>query len=177
MDVDEVQIFVLLYADDTFILTECDEDMQNLLMQHINIAVILTLFQNKSFDLLQGKVVPKVVPKKLFQNKSFDLLQGKVLKSSVMFINNSQVEKVDSSSSLGVIFEYIKTFKLTIKNNVVKSNRVLFKWRAETSGLEFAIQTKLPLFDSNSLPILTYGCEVWGYELFEQIKKIFRNFL
>ena len=49
--------------------------------------------------------------------------------------------------------------------------------RAGTSGHELAIQTKLHLFDSIILPILTYGCEFWGHELYEQIEIFYRNFL
>ena len=37
--------------------------------------------------------------------------------------------------------------------------------------------TKLHLFDSIILPILTHGCEVWGHEIFEPIEIFFRNFL
>ena len=54
---------------------------------------------------------------------------------------------------------------------------MLFKLSAETSGHELAIQKKLHLFDSISLRIITYGCEVWVHELFEQIEIFHRNFL
>ena len=68
-------------------------------------------------------------------------------------------------------------FQLTIKNNVDKAKKALFKLRAETSGHELATQKKLHLFDSIILPILTYGCEVWGHELYKQIEIFYRNFL
>ena len=103
--------------------------------------------------------------------------RGKVRESSGMFINNSPIERVDSFSYLGIIFKYNNSFQLTIKNNVDKAKKVLFKLRAETSGHELGIQAKLHLFDSIIALILTYGCEVWGYELFEQIEIFHRNFL
>ena len=68
---------------------------------------------------------------------------------------------------LGVILKYNNSFQLTIKINVDKAKKALFKLRAETSGHEIAIQTKLHLFGSIILPILRYGCEVRGCEHFE----------
>ena len=57
---------------------------------------------------------------------------------------------------LGVIFKYNNTFRLTIKNNVDKAKKALFKLRAETSGHELAIQTKLHLFDSDATILERY---------------------
>ena len=94
-----------------------------------------------------------------------------------MFVNNSPLERVDSFCYLEVIFKYNNTFQLTIKNKIDKAKKALFKLRAETSGYELAIQTKLHLFDSIILLILTYGCEVWGHELYEQIEIFYRKFL
>ena len=76
--------------------------------------------------------------------------------------------RVDSFSYLGVILKYNNTVQLTIKNYVDKAKKMLFKLRAETTGHELAIQTKLHLFDSIDLPILTYCCEIWGQERFER---------
>ena len=87
------------------------------------------------------------------------------------------MERVDSFCYLGVIFKCNNTFQLLIKNNVDKAKKALFKLRAETSGHELAIQTKLHLFNSIILPILTYGCEEWGHELYEQIENFYWNFL
>ena len=158
-DVDEEEIFALLYADDTNILTESEEDMQKALNAAYQYCSNFNIQINCS------------------KTKYMIFSRGKVRKSSGMFINNSPIERVDSFSYLGLIFKYNNTFQLTIKNNVDKAKKVLFKLRAETSGHELGIQTKLHLFDSIIAPILTYGCEVWGYELFEQIEIFHRNFL
>ena len=157
LDVDE-KIFALLYADDTIILTESENDIRKAssaayqYCRNFNIRINCSKTNNMIFS------------------------RGKVRKSTVMFINNSPIERVDSFCYLGVVFKYNNTFQLTIKNNVDKAKKALFKLRAETSGHELAIQTKLHLFDSIVLPILTYGCEVWGNELYEQIESFHRNF-
>ena len=159
LDVDEEKIFALLYADDTIILTESENDMQKALNAACQYCSNFNIRINCS------------------KTKYMIFSRGKVRKSTVMFINNSPIERVDSFCYLGVIFKYNNTFQLTIKNNVDKAKKALFKLRAETSGHELAIQTKLHLFDLIVLPILTYGCEVWGHEPYEQIESFHRNFL
>ena len=57
-----------------------------------------------------------------------------------------------------------------MENNIDKAKKVLFKLKSETGGHELAIHTNLHLFDSIIVPILTYGCEVWGHERFEEIE-------
>ena len=39
------------------------------------------------------------------------------------------------------------------------------------------LKFKLNLFDHTVLPILTYSCEVWGYENLEMIEKVHNDFL
>ena len=43
--------------------------------------------------------------------------------------------------------------------------------------VDLEIETKLHLFDTMDLPILIYGCEVWGFDEIEQIEVFHRNFL
>ena len=91
-----------------------------------------------------------------------------------MFVKESPIERVDSFCCLGVIFKYNNTFQLAIKHNFEKAQ---FKMLVETSDYHIAIETDLHMFDSMILPILTYGCDVWGYKNLEQIEVYHRFFL
>ena len=103
--------------------------------------------------------------------------RGKNRKAIPIFVNDSPIERVDNVCYLGVSFQYNNTFQLAIKHNIDKAKKALFKMLVETSDYHIAIGTKLHMFDSMILPILTYGCEVWGYEYLEQIEVYHRYFL
>ena len=78
--------------------------------------------------------------------------RGNIRKSTVMFINNSLIERVDSFC----YFQVQQHLSTNNKNNVDKAKKAIFKMRAETSGHELEIQTKLHLFDSIILPMAAY---------------------
>ena len=42
--------------------------------------------------------------------------------------------------------------------------------------VSFDISTKLSLFDSMIVPILTYGCEVWGVYNYKEVNKLHIRF-
>ena len=153
------KLFVLLYADDTILLAESEKDMQKALE-----AASLYCSEN-NLKINCGKT------------KYMIFSRGKVRKAIPMFVNDSPIERVDSFCYLGVIFKYNNTFQLAIKHNIDKAKKALFKMLVETSDYHIAIETKLHMFDSMILPILTYGCEVWGYENLEQIEVYHRFFL
>ena len=94
-----------------------------------------------------------------------------------MYINGHVIERVDSFCYLGVVFKYNNTFQLAIKNNVAKAKKALFKITSETAGHNLSVASKLHLLDLLIIPILLYGCEVWGYGNLDHLEIFHRNFL
>ena len=45
------------------------------------------------------------------------------------------------------------------------------------NNLDIPIDLQLKLFDHTVLPILSYACEVWGYENLDLIEKVHNDFL
>ena len=58
-----------------------------------------------------------------------------------------------------------------------KARKALFKLKSFATKVNLSTQVMLHLFDHTILPILLYGCEIWGYENIEQIEVFHRNFL
>ena len=64
-----------------------------------------------------------------------------------------------------------------MKRNIEMTKKALLKIDILMSKKDIQERTRLHLFDSLILPILLYGCELWGYEKIEQIEVFHRNFL
>ena len=149
----------LLYADDTLLLSETEEDMQQALDATLKYCI-------------QNKMTINVS-----KTKYMICSRGKIRKQSTLYINRTAIERVDTFCHLGVVVKYNNTFQAAMKNNVDKAKKALFKLDDLMSKIDLEIDTKLHLFDVMIKPILRYGCEVWGHEDIEQIEVFHRNFL
>ena len=154
-----LNLLVLLYADDTILLTESEEDMQKVL------ETVSDYCRSSNLKINCGKT------------KYMIFSRGKVRNAMSMYINGHVIERVDSFCYLGVVFKYNNTFQLAIKNNVAKAEKAHFKITSETAGHNLSVVSKLHLLDSLIIPIPLYGCEVWGYEHLDHLEIFHRNFL
>jgi hypothetical protein len=64
-----------------------------------------------------------------------------------------------------------------IKSLVEKGNKAMFSLLKQDRNLDLPLDCLLSAFDKMIVPILTYGCEVWGYEQLEIIEKLHLKFL
>ena len=86
---------------------------------------------------------------------------------------NLQIE--DSYSYLGVIFNYNGSFvKARAKLMDQTPKLYIVYWKLRNISIPIDLQFKL--FDILILPILTYGCEIWGYENTKQLEKLHLQF-
>ena len=84
---------------------------------------------------------------------------------------------VDSYVYLGTTFSCNGKYKEAIKKQIIQAQRALFVIKANKDLFNLPIDIMLDLFDKMILPILIYGCEIWGYENVECIDIFFRKFL
>ena len=63
------------------------------------------------------------------------------------------------------------------KHIVAPTQKVMFSVLKSSRELELPIDLQLELFDSLVLPILLYGCEIWGFENIEILEKLDLFFL
>jgi len=64
-----------------------------------------------------------------------------------------------------------------MKNHVVNpARKALFGLYTKIRNLDLSIACQLKLFDNLVVPILTYGCELWGFGDLPGIEKVHNYF-
>ena len=93
------------------------------------------------------------------------------------YINNQLLETVKEYKYLGVFFSSSGSFLNCRKYLVEIANKALFHVFTKINNLNLPIDLKIKLFDQTIVSILTYGCEVWGYENLDIIENVHCSFL
>ena len=78
---------------------------------------------------------------------------------------------------LGVIFSKNRSFYSTIKHNVDQAKKATHLLYKGIRNLNLPIDLQLKLFDHTIVPILLYGCEIWGYHNTNIIENVHNKFL
>ena len=141
-----VKLLVLLYADDTIILSNTAAGLQKLLNDLESYCTMWKLRVNgsKTKVVIFGKRKPKIKPKFMYKTEELEL--------------------VEEFKYLGVVFSCNATFKkhkMYLKDQATKA---MFALLSKGRRLKLPVDIMLDLFDKTVLPVLLYGCEVWGYE-------------
>ena len=104
--------------------------------------------------------------------------KGKSKKSYKFTFNNNKVNTVDSFKYIGVYFNYNGSFIYHKKFIFSQAQKAFFALLKKSKELELPVDILLDLFDYLVLPILTYGCVIWGYEnicILDKLHLIFLN--
>ena len=153
-----VEIFVLLYADDTVILAESKEVLQ----KNLDIFGMYCEHWKLTVNHAKSKVI--IFSKRKSRNMPHFYLQG------------NEIEIVDDYMYLGVIFNYNGSFKKAKTKLIDQARRSMFAVYKRIRNNSIPIDIQLKLFDSIVEPILLYGSEVWGFEGSSEIEKIHLQF-
>ena len=153
-----LKLFVLLYADDTVIMSESKEDMLNQ----------LTVFNDfcKKWKLKVNAEKSKVL---VFSN-------GRLPANLKFTYNNRDLEIVPNDSYLGITFSKSGSFNTSIKDLVNKGTKAMYEVLKKGRIHNLSIQCQLDIFYETVKPILLYGCETWGFgknDIIERIHQIF----
>lgn len=154
-----LRIFLLLYADDTVLISESAEGMQKMLDTFRDYC--------KEWKLNVNVEKTKVVifsKKKIAQNVKF------------MF-NDNKLDVCDSYNYLGILFHYNSNLDNTKKKLVQQAQKALYSVYYKIRNINIPIDLQLKIFDTLVRPILLYGCEVIGYEKNDNIEKVHLQFL
>ena len=136
-----MRLFTLLYADDTVLMADSPEELQNCL-NHFS-----TYCQNWK---LQINI-----------NKTKILIFGSRKKPNFQFkIDDTIIEIVDRYKYLGIVFSQSGSFLNARKHIVQQAKKAMTLFYIKTNNLDIPLDLQLKLFDHTILPILTYGCEV-----------------
>ena len=92
-------------------------------------------------------------------------------------LNGERVEVVDNYVYLGTTISYNGKYKEAIQKQVLQAQRALFVIKSRMEKYDLPFDIVMDLFDKMILPILLYGCEIWGFENIERIEVFYRKFL
>ena len=155
-----LKLYVLLYADDTIIMAESPNELQ--------------LSLNAVSDYCQTwKLKINISKTKIIR---FDKMKLKT-PVQVFWLNGEIVELVDSYVYLGTTVQSNGKFTEAIEKQMNQAHRALFGLKSKKEKFNLPIDIVLDLFDKLILPILLYGCEIWGFETLDNIEIFYRKFL
>ena len=154
-----LEIYVLLYADDTIVLAESADELQKALNAVYDYCNNWKLTVNIS----KTKVV-------IFSN-------GKVILFPAFLFGHDIVEVVYEYVYLGVKFFYNASFLPSINKQVGQAKRAFYALMNKIRSLRLPVDLCIQLFDQLVMPIMLYGCEVWGYSDINQVEILHRKFL
>ena len=92
--------------------------------------------------------------------------------------DGNAVKVVDSFKYLGVYFNTKDTFSETKVHlsEQATTTKAMFSLLKKWRQFDVPVHLMLELFDKSAVPILLYGCEVWGFENIDIIERIHLTF-
>ena len=152
-----VKLFILLHADDTIILSNTVAGLK----KSLDLKNYCTEWKLR-VNCCKTKVV-------IFEKR-------RARRQPKFLYNNEELEIVEAFKYLGVIFNYTGHFrqcKMYVKDQATKA---MFALLSKGRRLKLPIDIMLDLFDKTVVPVLLYGCEVWGYENNIVVDMVFLKF-
>lgn len=153
-----MKLFSILYADDTVLMADSPTDLQNCL----NAFAIYCKEWKLNINVAKTKV----------------LIFGARKTSHLQFnIDDHLIDIVDKYKYLGIYFSQSGSFLYARKHIVQQAKKAMILLFTRINNLDIPLDLQLKVFDHTVLPILTYACEIWGYESLEMIEKVQNDFL
>ena len=154
-----INMFMLLYADDTVLLSETPKGMQ---------TALLAMEQYCTENKLHVNVD---------KTKIMIFSRGKIRKLPIFKFEDKDVEIVYSYKYLGVIFNYNGSFMLNIKSLSDVATKAMFSLIQKGKSKCLDVDTLIHLFECTVKPILLYGSEIWGFCNIDVIERVQLRFL
>ena len=154
-----INMYTLLYADDTLVFAESPEQMQLALDEVANYC------DNWGLSINQTKT--KVV------------IFGKgLLRTNFHFkIGNMEIGTQSDYTYLGIVFNFNGRFTKAILDRITPARKAMFGLNEKAVNLLLPPDIHINLFEKMISPIFLYGCEIWGYGNIEPIEVFFRKFI
>ena len=154
-----ISIFLLMYADDTVLISETSEGLQSMLDA-------LCSYNNEwklSLNVSKTKIV-------VFRNG------GVLRENDKWFYHGNEIEVVNEFNYLGLLFNYNGKFSKTQKHGADQGRKANFALSAKLKNHCFNVETQLSVFDTYVNSILNYGSEVWGLHKAPDVEKVHSSF-
>ena len=155
----DVQIFMLLFADDTVLFSYSIEGLQILLNKLHDYCTEWNITVNTK------KTVAMLCKK------------GPGIEQLNLFYNNEKLDVVNKFTYLGVTMTSNGTFFQTQNRLSEQALKAIFSLNSLFDKLPLKISEKMKLFQSMIIPIFNYGSEIWGFHKGPDIEKVHLKFL
>ena len=153
-----LEMYVMLYADDTIIMSNNAESFQACLDTFHTYCIDWRLTVNES----KTKIL-------IFGASKTDNFSFK--------FGETTLEFVDTYKYLGTVFSKSGSFLNARKHVLEQAKKAMYLLKIRIKNLDLPIDLQLKLFDNTILPILTYGSEIFGFEDCKMLEIIQNNFL
>ncbi|XP_073842692.1 uncharacterized protein [Musca autumnalis] len=154
-------IKILLYADDIVLLADSPKELQ------------------KMINALEQYCFQWSLKVNLAKSKIMVFRKGTRVPANLNFYYNSQViEIVNNYKYLGVDVAYNLSFKKHLRNKLSASKIAInSSWSNYIKNPKISHLNKLKIFESCSKSIMCYADQIWGYERYDDVEKLFRFFI
>jgi hypothetical protein len=153
-----LKLLILLYADDTVIVSDNPSDFQNILNNF-----------NEYCD--QWKL-------KVNLNKTKVIIFGCRNRNNYNFtLGEHNLENTDSYHYLGLTFSATGSFLKARQHISQQANKAMHLLFTKLNNADLPPDLAMKLFDNTVVPILTYGSEIFGYENLDLLEKVHSTFL
>ena len=155
-----LNMFVLLYADDTVIMAENESDMQ------------------RNLDLLNEYCISNKLKVNISKTKMLVFARSKTRIRNIRTFKfgDMNLDQVEDYIYLGICFNWNGSFVKAKKVLYDKASKAMYSLIQKGRRLNLPTDVMLILFDKCVEPILLYGCEVWGCENVDILEKVHTKF-
>lgn len=158
IDIDQINIFLLLFADDLAIISETPNGLQ----KHLNTLHTYCERWGLTVNIDKTKVM-------IFQ-------KGRTRKGYNFCYNNKNLEIVDSFAYLGTVLSPNGLFNKHVKITAEKTLQLYNTFMYKTQKLSLDCKTMMELFDVACSSKMNYGAEVWGYTNAKDLERVHLKF-
>ena len=110
-------------------------------------------------------------------------MQSIFLKFVFFYMQMTRLFQLSHQSSLyvyvylGVVFNYNGSFTKAIDKQLTQGKKAYYALLSKVYRLRLPVDISRELFNYLVLPVLLYGCEVWGYSNIEHLEILYRKFI
>ena len=148
-----LQLFTLLYADDTIILSNTEKDLQYSLQIYAEYCQ-------------KWKLIVNI-------DKSKILVFGKDTKRINFTLNGVELERVKTFKYLGLMFSKNGKYVNAVKHNIDKARKASFAIAKRARQLNLSVSCHIHIINTVVKSILLYGCEVFCFEKLDIIDSFY----
>ena len=154
-----LKLLIILYADDTVLFANSKQNLQKCLngLEQYCEKWKLKINTDKTKIVIFSQGKPQIA------NHNFK-------------IGDKSIEVVKNFKYLGVTFACNGSFVNNINELKKQGNRAIFSVIKKSRKGNLPIDIQFELFDKTVLPIILYGCEIWGYRNLKTLETLHLKF-